>query len=228
MRGYPPMEELYLGCECMDLNHVALFIHFPPKDDVKSVIEDEDDAPCIYCSVTAKNYYTHLLPEIRYLFDKWTWQNFAYHNWYQRWWIAAKYIFNPTYTKRYGILDAFDFQHRDHDKLDAFLTLISSDIDNNIDEKSELWVDDDQGWIIRFQPTRLIFEKHDIVEPWQIGWDIQFMKKGFFGRIKYAFKYIFGRHCSEKNFTLLEKDASKIRGMIKWVQETNKKDKENE
>lgn len=226
MIGYPPMKELYLGCECMDLDHVALFIHFPPRDDgAKSVIEDEDDAPAIYMSITASNYFTRLLPEIRYLFEKYTWQSFAQYNWYKRLWIAGKYIFNSTHLREYGILDAFDFQEKDHDNLDAFIALISSDIDDNIDEKSELWLDDDR-WRMKIQPTRIVFEEHDIVEPWKVGWEIHFIERGFFGRVRWAFKYIFGRHSVGKSFTIYEKDAAKMRGMIKWTQKENKKGEE--
>jgi len=230
MTGYPSMKELYLGCECMDLDHVALFVHFPPKKnkDGKVIIE-KDDPPCIYCNVTANNYFRQLLPDLdpRYLFTKYTWQEFAHYNWYQRWWVAGKYLFNPNSTRRYGILDCFDFQERDHSRLDMFLSLISSDIDTNIDEKSELWLDDER-WRIRFMPDRWVSKKHDIQEPWKVGWDVQFMKRGFWGRIRWGLKYIFGRHCPEKDFTILEKDAAKLRGLIKWTQEENKKEEEND
>lgn len=231
MIGYPPIKELYLGCECMDLDHVALFIHFPPREDdgesvIKSAIENIDDAPCIYCAVTANNYFTKLFPEIRYCYEKYTWQEFAYYNWYQRLWIAGKYIFNSICTKRYGILDAFDFQVKDHDKLDAFLALISSDIDTDIDDESELWLDDER-WKIRFQADRWVSKEHDIKEPWKVGWDIHFLERGFLGRVRWACKYIFGRHCPEKSFSIYEKDAAKLRGMIKWVQEENKKGEAN-
>ena len=230
MIGYPPMVELYLGCECMDLGHVALFINFPPKkDNDGKVIIDEDDPPCIYFTVTANNYFTQLLPDLdpRCLFEEWTWSTFAHYNWYNRLWIAGKHIFNPTYIKRYGILDAFDFQERDHSKLDMFLSLISSDIDTNIDDKSELWLDDER-WRIRLMADRWVCEEHDIKEPWKVGWDVQFMKRGFWGRIRWGLKYIFGRHCPEKQFAILEKDAAKIRGMIKWAQEENKREEAKE
>jgi len=227
MVGYPPMKELYLGCECMDLDHVALFIHFPLRDDgAKSVIEDPDDAPAIYCNITANNYFTRLLPSLRYFYEKYTWQEFYHYNWYQRLWLAGKYIFNSSCNKRYGILDAFDFQAKDHDKLNAFMALISSDIDDKINEKSELWLDDER-WRIRFQADRWVSKKHDIIEPWKVGWDIQFLPRGFWGRLRWGFKYIFGMHYPEKSFTIFEKDAAKIRGMIRWVQEENKKGEAN-
>jgi len=221
MIGYPPTEELYLGCECMDLDHVALFIYFPPsEEDSKSVIEDIDDLPTIFLSVSTRNYFEEVLPPIIYFYDKTAWQTFFYNNWYKRLWFAGRYIVNPTYLREFGILDAFDFQNKDLDKLDAFLALISSDIDDNIKENSELWLDDDR-WAIRFQPTRLTFKNDDTEQPWQLGWEPHFKQRGFFGRIRYAFKYIFGIHSPEKNFTLYEKDAAKMRGMIKWVQEEN-------
>ncbi len=226
MIGYPPMEELYLGCECMDLDHVVALGYFPPKkDEAGNAIIEEDDPPVIYFHVTANNYFTRLLPSLRYFYEKYTWSEFYHYNWYQRWWLAGKYIFSSICTKKYGILDAFDFQVKDHDKLDAFLALISNDIDTDIDEKSELWLDDER-WKIKFQPDRWVSKKHEIIEPWQVGWDIHFLERGFWGRIRWGFKYIFGRHYPEKEFEIFEKDAAKMRGMIKWVQEENKKNEE--
>ena len=228
MAGYPPMKELYLGCECMDLDHVALFIHFPPSDNgEKSVIEDDEDEPCIYLSVSTNNYHTDLFPDLLYFWDKYAWQSFFAHNWYKRLWIAGKYLIDPITRQKWGVLDAFDFQDKDLEKLDAFMALISSDIDVSMSRNSELMLDDDK-WLMRIQPTRFEWEKHDIKEPWRVGWDIQFKQRGFWGRVKYAFKYIFGSYCQEKHFTIEEKDAAKIRGMIKWVRETNKKDETNE
>jgi len=230
MIGYPPTNELLLGCECMDLDHVASFINFPPKKDGDGkVIIEFDDPPCIYFTVTANNLYTRLLPDLdpRYLFEKWTWQSFSYYNWYNRWVIAGRYIFALNPHKEYELLNCFDFQERDHVRLDLFLSLISSDIDDNINEQSELLLDDER-WCIKIKPNRLVFKEQDITEPWQVGWEICFKPRGFFGRIRWGFKYIFGRHCPEKQFTMLKKDAAKMRGLIKWVQETNKKDEEKE
>jgi len=222
MTEYPSMKELYLGCECMSLEHISQFIHFPPvKDGSKCVMEE--DEPSIYLSVKTNNYYRNLLFPIIYIFDKYEWQSFFAYNWYKRIWIAGKYIVNPLSRQKWGILDAFDFQDKDLEKLDAFMALISSNIDTNITQNSELWIDED--WPIVFSPTRLEFEKHNIKEPWQVGWEIQFKKRGFLGRVKYAFKYIFGSSNQEQNYPLCEKDASKIRGMIKWVQDTNEKDR---
>jgi hypothetical protein len=227
MIGYPPTQELYLGCDCMDLDHVALFIHFPPKrDNDGKVIIEEDDPPCIYCNVTTNNYFRAFLPSIRYIFDKMTWQSFAHYNWYRRLWVAGRYIFTPAYHIKHGILDCFDFRIKDYEKLDAFISLISSDIDANIDEQSEVWLEDDR-WCIKIKATRWVSKEHDIIEPWKVGWETHFKPRGFFGRVRWAFKYIFGRHCPEKSFEIYEKEASQIRGMIKWVQKENEKGEAN-
>jgi len=221
-----PMEELYLGCECMDLDHVAHFMHFPPIKEVKK--ENIADDNIIYLSVSVHNFFKRIIPPIRYFYDKTSWQSFFYHNWVKRLWIAGKYIIAPYYQRKYGILDAFDFQNKDLEKLDAFLSLISSDIDDNSFSISEgIWLDDGE-WLVKIELTRLEFKKCDYIGPWQVGWEPHFLNRGFFGRIHYAFKYIFGQHSPEKCFTICEKDAAKIRGIIKWVQETNKKDEQND
>lgn len=226
MSKFAPMKELYLSCECMDLDHVALFIHFPPSEDgSKCVMEDDDDAPCIYMTVTTNNYYNDLLPPLRYFYEKYDWQSFFAHNWYKRLWIAGRYLVNHTYRPKWGILNCFDFQDKDLEKLDAFMALISSDIDTTMCEGKELWLDDEK-WLIKIYISRFEIEKHNYKGPWEVGWEPHFKPRGFFGRVKYAFKYIFGTHCEEKQFTIEEKEAAKIRGMIKWTQETNKKDED--
>lgn len=231
-----PMKELYLGCECMDLDHVAHFMHFPPTEEEREKIksrkfplpEEDDDLNIIYLAVSAHNFFKTIIPPIRYFYDLWAWQSFLYHNWFKRLWIAGRYIVDPFYQREFGILDAFDFQNKDLDKMDAFLSLISSDIDDNSFSISEgVWLDNDD-WLLKIGLYRLEFPKHDYVGLWQIAWEVQFKNRGFFGRIHYAFKYIFGQHSPEKGFTIYEKDAAKIRGKIKWVQKTNKKDEKNE
>jgi hypothetical protein len=235
MSNSPPMEELYLGCECLDLGHVAHFMHFPPtKEDKKKVEsgkfplpEEDDDLNIIYFSVSVRNYFDVIIPPITGIFEIYDWRQFFYHNWCKRLWVAGKYIANPYHQPEGGVLDCFDFQNKDLDKTDAFLSLISSDIDDNNSSPLEgVWLDDDE-WLVRIEVTRLEFKKHDWVGPWQVGWAVHFKSRGFFGRIRYAFKYIFGQHSSEKSFTIHEEDAAKIRGKIKWVQETNKKDEQN-
>jgi hypothetical protein len=236
MSDTAPMEELYLGCECLDLGHVAHLMHFPPTEEEKKKIEsgkfplpeEDDDINVIYFSVSVRNYFDVIIPPIIDIFDKYSWQHFFYHNWCKRLWVAGKYILDPHYQPESGVLDAFDFQSKDLDKMDAFLSLISSDIDDNSFSVSEgVYLDDDE-WLAKIELTRLEFKKHDWIGDWQIGWAPHFKSRGFFGRIRYAFKYVFGQHSSEKSFTICEKDASKIRGIIKWVQETNKKDKQND
>jgi len=238
MSDYVPAEELYLGCECLDLDHVAHFMYFPPtKEDKKKsdsgkfpLSEEDDDLNIIYLSVLVHNYFKTIIPPIIYFYDKGTWISFLYHSWFKRLWIAGRYIIDPFYNRESGILDAFDFQNKDLNKMDAFLSLISSDIDDNSFAISEgVWLDNDlNDWLIKIELTRLEFAKHDFIGDWEIGWKIQFKNRGFFGRIHYAFRYIFGQHNPQKCFTIHEKDAARIRGMIKWVQETNKKDKKND
>jgi hypothetical protein len=235
MSDSAPMKEIYVGCECMDLDHVAHFAHFPLTEkeikenkERKFPLPEEDDENIIYLSVSVHNFFRAIIPPIIDIFDGWAWQSYFQHNWFKRLWIAGRYIADPSYQREYGILDAFDFQNKNLDKIDAFLSLISSAIDDNSFSISEGVRLDDNGWLLKIEPTRLEFKKCDFIGSWQVGWEVQFKNRGFFGRMHYAFKYIFGQHSPEKGFTIYEKDAAKIRGMIKWVQDTNKKDDKND
>ena len=173
-----PMKELYVGCECLDLDHVAHFMHFPPTEEEKKKIEsgkfplpeEDDDINIIYLSVSVHNLFRAIIPPIFYFYDKWAWRSYFYHNWFKRLWIAGRYIINPFYQREYGILDAFDFQNKDLDKIDAFLSLISSAIDDNSFSISGMWLDDDNDdWLMKIKPTRLEFKKHDFIVDWQVG-----------------------------------------------------------
>ncbi len=230
-----PVKEMYVGCECLDLGHVAHFMHFPPPereafiDSGKFPLPEEvEDENIIYLSVQVRSYLNAIIPPIIYVFSIYDWQYFFRYNWCNRLWVAGKYIVDPYYQPESGILNCFDFQNKDLNKIDAFLSLISSDIDDNSFSISEgVYLDDDE-WLVKVGLTRLEFKKHDWIGDWQVGWAPHFKSRGFFGRIRYAFKYVFGKHSYEKCFTIYEKDAAKIRGIIKWVQGTNKKDEQND
>ena len=129
MSDLAPMEELYLGCECMDLDHVALLVHFPPAEDKKKndsglflLPEEDDDDNVIFFSVSVHNFFDAIVPPIISLFDTWAWRSFFHHSWFKRFWIAGRYIVDPLHLRKFGILDAFDFQNKDLDKMDAFLS----------------------------------------------------------------------------------------------------------
>ena len=61
--------------------------------------------------------------------------------------------------------------------------------------------------------------------PYELGHDLQFLpEKGFFSRIKYGLKYIFGRYDDEQHFEIDISTADKLKGMITVVKLENLKD----
>ena len=223
MTEYDERKELYVGCDCLDLDHISHFLHYPLSKEEKEDGEQE----VIYCRVKIKNYLNEMCPPLRYFYSSYDWGSYFRYNWLRRIGIASKYIFNSFYVRRWGIFDCFNFQEKDLIKIDAFLSLISSDIDTNINEAYKYWVDDD-CWLIRFDIDRIEWDgEGNNPFSWDLGLSPQFKKRKLFGRIKYAFKYMFGRHSDEQDIHIYKKDAAKLRGMIKWVQENNKKEENN-
>lgn len=207
-------KELYLGCDCTDLGHVVSLIYFPFEGK-----DDEDNV--IYYSVRVRNYFDRIVPPLQYFYEKDSWEDYFRYHWLRRVGIAAQYIFSPFYERKWGILDCFDFQAKDLSALDAFLALISSDIATNINHQATQELDNGR-WTIIFDIDRMDFHEENF--PWDLGWSPQFKHRDFWGRVGYAVRYMFGRYSEEQGFEISEKDAFEIRGMIKWVQENNKKD----
>ncbi len=219
MKDVEPLKELYLGCECMDLDHISHLLYFPPTEKEKEDGEEE----IIYFNFKFTNYFDHFLPPIRYFYDKSSWGDYLYHNHFRKVIIGLKYIFNRYYNRKYGILSCFEFQNKDLSKLDIFLSQITNNVDTvefgkNINHQSTQLLDNEK-WLIRISIGK---QFHDNKFPYQLGWDPQFIHcRNIFGRIKYALKYIFGKYCDVQCFEIKEIDASKLRGMIKWIQDTN-------
>ena len=216
MKDVEPIKEIYIGCECMDLDHVAHLSYFPPTEKEKE--DGEEDI--IYFRIKFTNYFDRFFPPIRYFYEKHEWNSFFYHNHFRKVIIGLKYIFNRYYNKKDGILSCFEFQNKDLSKLDIFLSQITVNVDTNISHQSTESLDNER-WYIRFSIDRQI---HDDRFPYQLGWEPQFKCRNIFGRIKYAFKYIFGEYCNIQEFEITKNKAEKLRGMIKWVEDINKKE----
>jgi len=228
------MQELYIGCDCLSLDHIIQFIHFPLSEEGKIEnkeavsLDPEDDENIIYFAAKVENYFYKIVPPILlHCFDKYNWQSYFRYMWFHRLWIAMGNISSPKYRRRWGILDSFDFQQKDFEKIDAFIALISRDIDTNINEKSEVVIKDN-NWSLIFHIEQFIWKEQNYKEPWKFGFECQFKKKKILGRIKDSFKYIFGIHDDQVHVSIDEKNAAKIRGMLKWVQDTNKKEEDAE
>jgi len=221
-------EELILGCDCMSLDHVSLMIYFPPKTEEEK--NDEDNV--IYFTVKTRNYLNQIIPPLSIDPRNWSYdfKNYCRFHIFNRIPIAIRYIFNPSYTKKFGVLDCFDFQNKDLSKMREFLSQLTNEESEEIkfDKKSlsnyagniisnYLFYLDNERWGIRFIVWQL-----DKDMPFWLGWEIQFLPRKILGRIKYALKYIFGRVSNEQEFEINEETAKKIKGLITVVERLNK------
>ena len=221
MKDVEPLKELYIGCECGDLDHIARLGYFPPTEKEK----EDGEEKVIYFTIKFTNYFDYFFPPIRYFYDKSEWESYFYNNHFKKVIIGFKYIFNKHYNRKYGILSCFEFQNKDLSKLDIFLSQITNNVDTiefgkNINHQSTQWLDNEK-WLIRISIGK---QFHDNKFPYQLGWDPQFVCRNIFGRIKYALRYIFGKYCNEQEFEIKEIEAGRLRGMIKWIQDTNWKE----
>ncbi len=215
MRDVEPLKELYIGCECMDLDHVAHLVYFPPTEKEKEDGEEE----IIFFRIKFKNYFNRFFPPIRYFYDKSSWEDYFYHNHFRKVIIGIKSIFDKEYVRMGGILSCFDFQNKDLSKLDIFLSQITEKIEEKDVDNQSLALLDNERWLVYFSIDK---QFNDDKFPYQLGWDQQFVPfRNIFGRIKYALKYIFGKYNEEQEFEITKSEARKLRGMIKWVQDTN-------
>ena len=212
------MKEIYLGCESMDLDQIAHLSFFPLTEEEK---EDEEDE--IYFRLKFKSYFDRILPPIKYFYEKWEWNEFFYHNWFNKVIIGLKSLASMDFVSIKGIFDCFEFQNKDLSKLDVFLSQITDKIDTKADGDSITFLDNDK-WLIYFTISRYNYK--DNYAPYVIEWEPQFIPSLLLRRIKYAFKYIFGRYDEEQEFYITKREATELRGMIKWVEEENKKMKE--
>ncbi len=214
------MKEIYLGCECLDLDHIAHLSFFPLTEEEKTNGEEDE----IYFRLKFKSYFDRILPPIKYFYEKWEWNEYFYHNWFNKVIIGLKSLVSMDFVSIKGIFDCFEFQNKDLSKLDVFLSQITDKIDTKADGDSITFLDNDK-WLIYFTISRFSFEDGDNM-PYVIEWEPQFIPSLLLRRIKYSFKYIFGRYDEEQEFYITKREATKLRGMIKWVEEENKKMKE--
>jgi len=211
---------LYAGCKLLCLNHVSHFSYYPPNPKDYSSKEEFDEEIFIYFSVQIRNYWTAIVPPLLHLNRSHYWSEYIQYNWLKRVGISVKYLFNKNYQRKGGILDCFNFSEEDFSKIDSFLSNITDNISSKIDQED--FVIDGSRWRILFT-----INKYSHSEPYEFGWEIQFKPRGFFGRLKWAYNYLFG-NVSREEFCEIEPDeAALLRGMIKWTQEQNKKGASN-
>jgi len=216
------MLEKYLGCECTCLNHIAVMSYFPPNDGEK--VDEEDNV--IYFRVRAENNLDRIMPPFSINPCDWPYDFGDYFRFHilKRIPIAICYFFNPSYTKKHGILDCFDFKDKDLPEMKEFLShLIDKGnkeitLDNHIEKiiDQHIFYLYNERWRLGFTIWRI-----DTDLPWELGWEIQFIPRKIFGRIKYALKYIFGKICIEQEFEINEEIAKKMKNLITVVERIN-------
>ena len=210
------IKELYLGCECMNLDHISHLVFFPLTEEEKK----DGEKNKIYFRVKFISYFDQIIPPIRYFYSLSDWREYFYYNCFKKVGIGLKNIFHRYFFREKGIIDFTNFQNKDLSKLDIFLSQLTDKIDTNITHQSIQRLLNER-WSIYFSIEKL-FEDQEL--PYQLEWNPQFLQcQNIWRRIKNSFAYIFGTYCNEQEFEITEKEASKLRGMIKWIQKTNEK-----
>lgn len=223
--------EQFFGCDCGCLNHISRMGYFPPEKDEK--IDEEDNV--IYFSVKTEYLYKRILPPFSFDPRNWLFDFEYYFRFHilRRIPIAARYLFNPLYTREHGILDCFDFQNKDLSLMRKFLshltdeeseTIKKNEIIDDLDSYSKKIIDkylfclSNDRWRLKFTIWRI-----DENFPYWLGWEPQFIPRKIFGRIRYALKYIFGRVDDEQYFEIDKETAKKIKGLITVVEKLNER-----
>ncbi len=209
------MLETFFGCDCYCIDHIAHMSYYPPEKNEK--IDEEDNV--IYLTVNVRNYFNRILPPIFFnpfsLFNwKCCYEDYFYLHILKRLPIGLSYIFNPYYKRKDGILNCFDFQNKDLPAMRDFLSHLTNK--ETIVNKDVYFSWDNDRWLIKFDISRI-----DEDMPWWLGWEIQFLPRKIFGRIEYALRYIFSRHCDEQSFEINEERAIQIKGLITAVEKLN-------
>ena len=197
--------EQYFGCECYCLNHISHMGFY------------DDECNIIYFSVKTENLFDRILPPFTLDIRDWPYnfkEYFRYHI-LKRIGIASSYLFASLYVRKDGVLDCFDFQNKDLSKMKELLSSLSNQ-ETLVSRIHWLTISNDRWEIIFF------IDRIDKDFPYRLGWEIQFLNRKIFGRIRYALKYIFGRHDDEQHFEINKSDAERLKGLITVVESINK------
>ncbi len=223
MSCFDDHKELYLGCGCGGLDHIARLSHLSLTQKEK----DEGEEDPVYITVRIVNYFTRIFPSIRYLFDKYEWREFFYYNWFKRVIIGFRHIMNPFYSMdKILLFSSFEFQKKDLPKIDEMMSVIAldtSDIKPLFGINKEFYVEFNNDKLI----MRIDIDKDMNEKGLTLVWRTYLLPGRTIGRIRDAFKYIFGQFSDEQCFEIFEPEAVNIKSMIKWVQNANKEEETN-
>lgn len=205
-------KDLLLGCECRCMNHISRFdYHIPTTKE-----EEDDEYNVIYFTVTTENLFNSVVPPIRYCYDLDEWMTYFRWHIFNRIGVAFNHIFNLHYAKKDGILNCFDFMNKDLPALHEFLTYLSKE-ETKVSFTSPVNIHNER-LAIRFSSLQIIEQT-----PWGLGWEPQFINKGFWRKIKDGFKYIFGMFSDEQSFEITKKQAATLKGLITSILEKEEK-----
>jgi hypothetical protein len=207
------MKHKYFGCDCFCLNHIASLGYFPPEEGEE--IDDEDNE--IYLTVKTDYLYKNIVPPI----DPRDLEYYFRFHILKRVPIALGYVFNNFYTRKYGVMDCFDFREQDLPEIKEFLSNLS-DVESEANLGSNLTIDNDK-WLIRF-----VVEKFSEDMPHWLGWELQFKARNIWGRIGYALKYLFGKVEDEQYFNINQAEVEHLNGLISAIEKANKKDEQRD
>ena len=220
----PELKELYIGCGCGGLDHLARFSHHPLTQKEK----DEGEEDPVYITVRTENYFTRIVPSIKYIFEKYTWQDFFYYNWFKRVIIGFRHIKNPFYSILESplLFSYFEFQKKDLPEIYEMMSSISldtSDIKPLFGIDKEFYVDlSNDNLVMRISIDKDLNEEDMLT----LAWRTYFIHGKTIKRIKDDFKYIFGGFSDEQCFEIFEREAVNIKEMIKLAQKENELDEE--
>jgi hypothetical protein len=211
-------EELILGCDCMDIQHITRLNYFPQED---GVVDDDDNV--IYMTMPAYNFYTSISPFYCWGIDI---PYFIRFNFLRRFYYAFLHIFNTQKLSlewREGVMDGFDFRDSDLGKLYDYLNFLAGGVEGS--EQGAFCKESDGKYFqVCFYVDRLIPDEEDF--PFVLGFSVMFKNGNLWDRVKTACSYIFGTHSNEIGLSLNKKDVKALRSFITLVKKTNSIEKE--
>ena len=209
-------EELILGCDCMCVDHVARFNYFPIKEGED--VDKENDV--IFMNVNANNLYCDINPFYFWGFD---FGHYFRFNFLKRFYYAFQHIINSKKLAANwleGVLNSFDFQNKDLDKLYDYFSLLAKN-EEDVIHAGHRKEDFSRHFDICFYAER---EYKDL--PFVLGYSVVFRRGNLWKRIKTAFSYIFGTHNKELGVSLNEHDAEVLKAYIACIKRKNAIEKE--
>ncbi len=213
-------DEEFFGCYCMSSSHVVHLVCFRSDDK-----NDEENNIYLICSF--EQFREGIIPhplDFKDIFRFDFWAQYFRDSWWGRIPIAIRYIFSKrsSFVKtdpKQPVIDNMNFQNRDLDILYNFLSKISNKEECKIN--AICWLNQNNYiWDGLF-----FIDKDDYIKENQLGFEIDFIyRRSFLKRVWHALKYLFNFNGGrEVHFEISEKEASEIKGMIRWIQKENKK-----